>query len=161
MQEEELLAHMRLLSSEAKDWKSRVVTEAEEVLCRESAQMAQHATEEQVAMDQHFKAKWQKAEADLQALCQSNSAQVQSLRRRCMRRMLNIKSFMILKRDEYNSRHKPTRSTSTGTRSSAYSSRISANGPGTAAVRRRAAGQGEDPLEEASKPTSRLSSRNP
>ena len=78
MQEEELLAHMRLLSSEAKDWKSRVVTEAEEVLCRESAQMAQHATEAQEAMDQHFKAKWQKAEADLQALCQSNSAQVQS-----------------------------------------------------------------------------------
>ena len=32
VQEEEVLAHMRLLSSEAKDWKSRVVTEAEEVL---------------------------------------------------------------------------------------------------------------------------------
>ena len=32
VQEEEALAHMRLLSSEAKDWKSRVVTEAEEVL---------------------------------------------------------------------------------------------------------------------------------
>ena len=47
VQEEELLAHMRLLSSEAKDWKSRVVTEAEEVLCRESAQMAQNATEAQ------------------------------------------------------------------------------------------------------------------
>ena len=35
--QEEVLAHMRLLSSEAKDWKSRVVTEAEEVLRRESA----------------------------------------------------------------------------------------------------------------------------
>ena len=70
--------HMRLLSSEAKDWRSRVVTEAEEVLCRESAQMAQNATEAQEAMDQHFKAKWQKAESDLKALCQSNSAQVQS-----------------------------------------------------------------------------------
>ena len=33
VQEEELLAHMRLLSSEAKDWKSRVVGEAEQVLC--------------------------------------------------------------------------------------------------------------------------------
>ena len=32
VQEEEVLAHTRLLSSEAKDWKSRVVTEAEEVL---------------------------------------------------------------------------------------------------------------------------------
>ena len=70
---------MRLLSSEAKDWKSRVVTEAEEVLCRESAQIAQQATEAQEAMDQHYKTRWQQAEADLQALCQSNSAQVQSL----------------------------------------------------------------------------------
>ena len=51
VQEEEVLAHMRLLSSEAKDWKSRVVTEAEEVLCRESAQLAQQATEAQEAMD--------------------------------------------------------------------------------------------------------------
>ena len=78
VQEEEVLAHMRLLSSEAKDWKSRVVIEAEEVLCRESAQMAQQATEAQEAMDQHYKAKCQQAEADLTALCQSNSAQVQS-----------------------------------------------------------------------------------
>ena len=46
---------MHLLSSEAKDWKSRVVTEAEEVLCRESAQIAQQATEAQEAMDQHYK----------------------------------------------------------------------------------------------------------
>ena len=29
------------------------------------------------------------------------------LRRRCMRQMLNINSFMMHKRDEYNSRHKP------------------------------------------------------
>ena len=78
VQEEEVLAHVRLLSSEAKDWKSRVVTEAEEVLCRESAQIAHQATEAQEAMDQHYKAKWQQAEADLKALCQSNSAQVQS-----------------------------------------------------------------------------------
>ena len=78
-EEEEVLTHMRLLSSEAKDWKSRVVTEAEEVLlCRESAQIAQQATETQEAMDQHYKTKWQQAEADLKALWQSNSAQVQS-----------------------------------------------------------------------------------
>ena len=32
VQEEEVLAHVRLLSSEARHWKSRVVTEAEEVL---------------------------------------------------------------------------------------------------------------------------------
>ena len=48
-EEEEILAHMRLLSSEAKDWKSRVVAETEEVLCRESAQVAQQATETQEA----------------------------------------------------------------------------------------------------------------
>ena len=78
VQENEVLTHMRLLSSEAKDWKSRVVTEAKEVLCRESAQIAQQATEAHEAMDQHYKAKWKQAEADLKALCQSNSAQVQS-----------------------------------------------------------------------------------
>ena len=70
---------MRLLSSEAKDWKSRVVMETEEVLCRESTQAAHQATEAQEAMDQHYKTKWRQAEADLQALCQSNSAQAQSL----------------------------------------------------------------------------------
>ena len=45
MKKKEILAHMRLLSSEAKDWKSRIVTEAVEVLCRESAQAAEQATE--------------------------------------------------------------------------------------------------------------------
>ena len=34
--------------------------------------------EAQEAMDQHYKAKWQQAEADLTALCKSNSVQVQS-----------------------------------------------------------------------------------
>ena len=48
------------------------------MLCRESAQTAQQATETQEAMDQHYKAKWQQAEAHLKTLCQSNSAQVQS-----------------------------------------------------------------------------------
>ena len=52
IQKEEILAHMCLFSSETKDWKSRVVTETKEVLCRESAQAAQHATETQEAMDQ-------------------------------------------------------------------------------------------------------------
>ena len=77
--QEEVLAHMRLLSSEARNWKCRVVTEAEELLCRESAQVAQQATKTQEAMDQHYKAKWRQAKADLRSLCQSNSAQVQSL----------------------------------------------------------------------------------
>ena len=64
VQEKEVLAHMRLLSSEAKDWKSRVVTETEEVLCRESAHVAHQATETQQAMDQHYKAKWRQADGD-------------------------------------------------------------------------------------------------
>ena len=45
VQEEELIAHMRLHSSEAKDWKPRVVSEAEQVLIKESAEAARKATE--------------------------------------------------------------------------------------------------------------------
>ena len=45
-EEEKVLAHMRLLSSEAKNWKSRVVTEAEGVLCRESPQLRGNCKEE-------------------------------------------------------------------------------------------------------------------
>ena len=59
-----MLAHLRLLSSEAKDWKSRVVTETEQVLCQESAQAAQHATEIQEAMDKQFQTRWRQAEAE-------------------------------------------------------------------------------------------------
>ena len=107
IQEEELLAHMRLLSSEAKDWKSRVVTEAEEVLCRESAQMAQNATEAQVAMDNISKLNGRKQKLTYKLYVNPTAPRCSHLRRRCMRQMLNIKSFMTLKRDEYNSRHKP------------------------------------------------------
>ena len=59
---------MRLLSSEAKDWKSRVVTEAGQVLCRESAQAAQQATEVQEAMDKQYQARWRQAEEELPRL---------------------------------------------------------------------------------------------
>ena len=60
---------MRLLSSEAKDWKSRVVTETEQVLRQESAQ----------AMDKQFQVRWKQTEAKLRELCKSNSAHVQTL----------------------------------------------------------------------------------
>ena len=40
VQEEEVLAHLRLFSTETKNWKFRVMTDAEEVLCRDSAQAA-------------------------------------------------------------------------------------------------------------------------
>ena len=46
-EQKEVLAHMHLLSSEAKDWKSKVVTETEEVLCRRSAQAAHQTTKAQ------------------------------------------------------------------------------------------------------------------
>ena len=78
-EEEEVVAHVRLHSSEAKDSKSRVATEAEEALCRESAQVAQRATEAREAMDQQYQARWRQAEAELRDLCLSNSAQAQSL----------------------------------------------------------------------------------
>ena len=74
-----MLTHMRLLSSEAKDWKSRVVTETEQALCEETAQAAQHATVVQKAMDKQFQARWRQAEAKLRDLCKSNRAQVQTL----------------------------------------------------------------------------------
>ena len=79
IQEEEEETHMKVLSSETKDWKSRVVTETEQVLCQESAQAAHHATELQEAMDKQFQARWRQAEAELQKLCKSNSAQAQAL----------------------------------------------------------------------------------
>ena len=47
VQEEELLAHTRLLSSDAKDWKSKVVSEVEQVLVCESAEAIRKATEVQ------------------------------------------------------------------------------------------------------------------
>ena len=107
-EEEEVLAHMRLLSSEAKDWKSSVVTEAEEVLCRESAQAAHHATEAQEAMDQQYQARWRQAEAELQDLCTPNSAQVQSLAAKLQETQLEHHSSTLHKRDSSSSRHKPS-----------------------------------------------------
>ena len=65
---------MRLLSSEAKDW-----SEAEQVLCQESAQATRQATEVQEAKDKQFQARWRQAEAELQDLRKSNSAQAQAL----------------------------------------------------------------------------------
>ena len=110
VQEEEVLAHMRLRSSEAKDWKSRVVTEAEEALRRESAQIAQQATEAQEAMDQQYKAKWQQAEADLKALCQSKSAQVQSFVSKLHETNEEHQQLHTAQeRDSYSSRHKPSK----------------------------------------------------
>ena len=77
VQEKELLAHMRLLSREAKDWTSRVVSEAEQVLVKESAEAAHKANEIQETMDKQFQTCWSQAEAQLRDMYESNSAQVQ------------------------------------------------------------------------------------
>ena len=55
VQEEDLLAHSALLSSEAKDWKSRVVSEAEQVVCKESAEADHRTTEVQETWTNSFK----------------------------------------------------------------------------------------------------------
>ena len=55
------------------------MTDAEQALCQESAQAAQHATEVQEAMDKQVQAQWRQAEAELRDLCKSNSAQAQTL----------------------------------------------------------------------------------
>ena len=104
VQEEEVLAHMRLLSSEAKDWKSRLVTEAEEVLCRESAHVAHQATE---AQENIIKLNGSRQRPTLQLYVNPTAYKCSLLPPRCMRPMQNIKSFMMHKRDEFNSRHKP------------------------------------------------------
>ena len=107
VQEEEVLAHMRLLSSEAKDWKSRVVTEAEEMLCRESAQMAQQATKHKRPWINITKLNGSRQRPTLQLYVNPTASKCSLLPPRSMRRMQNIKGFMMHKRDEFSSRHKP------------------------------------------------------
>ena len=70
---------MRLLSSEAKHWKSTMVSEAEQVLCKESAEAAHRAIESQKAMDKQFQTRWRQTETELHDACKSNSAQMQTL----------------------------------------------------------------------------------
>ena len=100
VQEEELLAHMHLLSSEAKDWKSRAVSEATQALCKESAEAAHRTRELQEAMDKQFQARWRQAEAELWDMCVSPTA----LKRRhlqpvCERVNWNTSSYILPMRD--------------------------------------------------------------
>ena len=69
---------MRLLSSETREWKSRVVSETPQVVCRESAEAAHRAAEVQKTMDKQLQIRWRQAEAELRNLCESNTAQVQT-----------------------------------------------------------------------------------
>ena len=70
---------MCVLSSEAKDWKSRVVSETEQVLCKESAEATHRATEVQKSMDKLFQIRWRQIEAEFPDMSESNSTQVHTL----------------------------------------------------------------------------------
>ena len=94
VQERDLLAHVHLLSSEAKDWKSRVVSEAEHVLCKESAEAAHRTIEVQEAMDKQFQARWRQAEAELRDMCEPNSAQLQTLAVRLRESSISVPSSL-------------------------------------------------------------------
>ena len=69
-----LLAHMRLLSSEAKDWKSRVVSEAEQVLVQESAKTEQRTNEVRGNMDKLFQTRWRETKKLNFRTCMSPTA---------------------------------------------------------------------------------------
>ena len=73
VQKEEFLTHIRLLSSEAKEWKPRIVNEAQQVFVRESAEAARRTTEIQETMFKQHRAHWKEAEVQIRA-CKSPTA---------------------------------------------------------------------------------------
>ena len=77
--QKEEFAHMRLLSSETKEWKSRVVSEAEQVLVLECAETARRTTKIQKTGINSFNSNEKEAEAQLLDRRESNSAQAQQL----------------------------------------------------------------------------------
>ena len=82
LSKKKLLAHMRLLSCEAKEWKSRVVSEAEQVL-RESAEAACRTTRVQETMDKQFQTRWREAEGQLRDLQSPKTLRHSSLQQVC------------------------------------------------------------------------------
>ena len=98
---------MRLLSSEAKDWKSRVVTETEEVLCRESAQAAHQAIETQEAMDQIIKRNGARQKPTFKLSVNPTAPRCSPSHLSCRRPIWDTMSSIVRKRDSYDSRHKP------------------------------------------------------
>ena len=77
VQEAKQLAHTRLLSSEAKDWKSRMVSETEQVLVNECAEAAQRANDVQESMDKQSQVQQlcRQAKAQAPVICTSPTAQ--------------------------------------------------------------------------------------
>ena len=84
-----------------------MATEAEEVLCRESAQVAQQATEAQAAMDQHYKANGVK-QKPIYVIYVNPTAPKRSPSHLSRRRHIwNTSSSTLFKRDSSSPRHKP------------------------------------------------------
>ena len=99
VQEEEVLAHMRLLSSEAKDWKSRVVTEAEECYVVIVLKLHNKLPKHKSPWINITRLNGNKQKQTLQLYVNPTAPKCSLSPSRCMRRMRNIKSFMMHKRD--------------------------------------------------------------
>ena len=110
IQEEELLAHMRLLSSEAKDWKSRLVSEAEQELRRESAEAAQRTTEVQEAMENNFKIDGDKLKQNSRTCVNLAALRYRPSQIDYERVSWNTINYILHMRDSCNWRHKPSES---------------------------------------------------
>ena len=104
VQEEEVLAHMRLLSSEAKDWKSRIVTEAEEVLSRKLHNKLPKHKRPWINIT---KPNGDRLKPTSELYVNPTAPRCSLLRLSCMRLMKSINSYILHMRDSYDSRHKP------------------------------------------------------
>ena len=93
---------MRLLSIEAKDWKSRVVSETDQVLCRDSAEAAQHATEIQKPWINKFKFDGDKLKQNSETCVNPTALRYRPLRRDCERVSWNTSIYILRKRDSCN-----------------------------------------------------------
>ena len=102
------LAHIRLLNSETKKWKSRVFSEAEQVLCLEPAEAAQRATELQKTWINIFKLDGDKLKQNSEMCVNQTALKYRPLRRDCERVSWNTSSYRLHKRDSCNLRHKPS-----------------------------------------------------
>ena len=104
--EKELLAHTRLLSSAAKDRKSRVANGAEQALVRESAEATRQTTEVLKTMDKQFQTPRREAEAQLTDTHESNSAQAQQLAPSLQQSDWSTSSCILQVRNACSWRHK-------------------------------------------------------
>ena len=99
---------MRLLSSEAKGWKSRVVSEAEQVLVKESAEAAHRPMRYKKPWTSAFKPVGNKQKHN-SGICMSPAAlEYSSLPKVCNEVNWNTSSYMLPMRDACSRRHTPS-----------------------------------------------------